>query len=242
MSRIVSAVGVPVLADECTAKQIKVSYAMVLVEVDITREFVKDIKVRDNTRREFTQKEIPEWRPFFCSICNKTGHECKETTDAQPRQTKKNKEGGKRMWIPTGIAKAMQGINNLDDLRAKMASDLVQVQNNSDVEQQLPDEGYSQKEKGETDRQQQTPTAQPPDNSKDPMNSRMNPEEGDEGGWTKVSSKKSARRPLQEQDTRVILHDIIQQGSEVLKGHDEVQTATSTATERDGSPLIPSTQ
>ena len=82
LSRIVSALGVPVIADECTARQLKVSYARVLVEVNITKEFVKDIKVRDNTGREFTQRAIPEWRPFFCQKCNKLGHERKETNDA----------------------------------------------------------------------------------------------------------------------------------------------------------------
>lgn len=35
LSRIVSAVGVPIIADDCTAKQLKVSYARVLVEVDV---------------------------------------------------------------------------------------------------------------------------------------------------------------------------------------------------------------
>ncbi|CAO2816303.1 unnamed protein product [Amaranthus hypochondriacus] len=50
LSRIVSAVGVSVLADECTTKQLKVSYARVLVEVDITKEFVKEIRVRDKER------------------------------------------------------------------------------------------------------------------------------------------------------------------------------------------------
>ena len=71
-----SAVGVPVLADECTMNQRKVSYAIVLVEVDITQEFVKEISVRDNAGREFTQKAILKWRPFFCRKCNKVGHEC----------------------------------------------------------------------------------------------------------------------------------------------------------------------
>ena len=50
-SRIVSVVGVSVLADECTMNQRKVSFARVLVEVDITQEFVKEISVRDNTGR-----------------------------------------------------------------------------------------------------------------------------------------------------------------------------------------------
>ena len=56
MSRIVSAIGVPIIVDECTTKQLKMSYARVLVEVDITKEFVKNIKVQDNTWKEFVQR------------------------------------------------------------------------------------------------------------------------------------------------------------------------------------------
>ena len=59
LSRMVSAIGVLVIADEFTSKQIKVPYARVLVEVDITKDFDIDIKVRD-TGREFTQRAIPE--------------------------------------------------------------------------------------------------------------------------------------------------------------------------------------
>lgn len=52
----------PVIADECMAKQL-MSYARVLVEVDITKEFVKGIKVRDNTGKEFVQRAI------HCRFC-----------------------------------------------------------------------------------------------------------------------------------------------------------------------------
>ncbi|CAO2827728.1 unnamed protein product [Amaranthus hypochondriacus] len=93
LSRIVSAVGVPIMTDECTAKQLKISYARILVEVDITKNFLEDIKVRDNLGREFFQKAIPEWRPYFCHKCNKVGHECKEGDEAPIKRTRfKEKE------------------------------------------------------------------------------------------------------------------------------------------------------
>lgn len=36
LSRITSVLGVPLLADECTTSQLRLSYARVLVEIDIT--------------------------------------------------------------------------------------------------------------------------------------------------------------------------------------------------------------
>jgi uncharacterized protein DUF4283 len=121
LSRIVSAVGVPIIADDCTAKQLKVSYARVLVEVDITKEFEKEIQIRDNTGREFTQKVIPEWRPYYCRRCHKIGHECKDENDTlKPLQEGKSKEAGKgkeerKKWIPSSIVKLVQDVNNVED-------------------------------------------------------------------------------------------------------------------------------
>ena len=120
LSRIVSVVGVPVLADEYTMTQKKVSYARVLVEVDITQEFVKEISVRDNTGKEFTQKAIPEWRPFFCRNCNKVGHDCKEKYESHHQHGeqfgKDDKEvnGEKNMWVPRSIANLLKGAMSVE--------------------------------------------------------------------------------------------------------------------------------
>ncbi|CAO2827739.1 unnamed protein product [Amaranthus hypochondriacus] len=127
LSRIVSAIGVPVYADECTTKQLKVSYARVLVAVDITQDFIKEIKVRDSVGREFVQKAIPEWKPFFCRKCNTIGHDCHGVQKPNQQQTTKNrsvegKEGNeKQVWMPIEIAKAVQGVNSLAQLRQKLA-------------------------------------------------------------------------------------------------------------------------
>lgn len=126
LSRIVSAIGVPVIADECTSKQAKFSYARVLVEVDVTQDFVKEIKVRDNTGHEFVQKAIPEWRPFFCRKCNQLGHDCKDKMDRTQAQKKcvDNVEEKllkeKTMWIPVTLAKLIQGVNTIEELKNKV--------------------------------------------------------------------------------------------------------------------------
>nr|QIA97949.1 hypothetical protein AP_R.00g000450-v1.0.a3 [Amaranthus palmeri] len=126
LSRIVSAIGVPILADECTAKQLKVSYARVLVEVDVTQEFIKEIKVRENSGREFVQLAIPEWKPFYCSKCDKLGHNCHGNANEIQGIPKKNlrEENGtmenKKVWIPSTIVSMLQGVHTVSQLRHKL--------------------------------------------------------------------------------------------------------------------------
>lgn len=164
LSRIVSAVGVPVLTDECTAKQLKVSYARVFVEIDVTKEFVKEITIRDNNGREFTQKAIPEWRPFFCQKCNKLGHECKETSGSNDTQ---NESMGKeilkqkreeKVWIPATIAKLMQGIQSVEELRTKINQEDSSDKNDRDNELRQEQQHHQEdKEQAYVDSQGWTP-------------------------------------------------------------------------------------
>lgn len=44
LSRIASVIGVPIYADECTAKQTRISYARMLIEVNITQ-LLPDLKI-----------------------------------------------------------------------------------------------------------------------------------------------------------------------------------------------------
>lgn len=74
LSRIVSAIGVPLYADDCTSKQLRVSYARVLVEVDITKPLVKQVRIRDRVGKEFAQLVVPEWYPYYCPKCHNVGH------------------------------------------------------------------------------------------------------------------------------------------------------------------------
>lgn len=45
LSRIGSAVGVPVYVDECTTKQLRIAYARILVEMDVTTNIPTDISI-----------------------------------------------------------------------------------------------------------------------------------------------------------------------------------------------------
>ncbi|XP_059280990.1 uncharacterized protein LOC132034619 [Lycium ferocissimum] len=78
LSKIASAVGTPVCADECTSKQTKISYARMPIEINLTKELPSVIKVSDPKGNQFPQKVSYEWKPDFCQKCMKIGHICAE--------------------------------------------------------------------------------------------------------------------------------------------------------------------
>lgn len=226
LSRIVSAVGVPIIADECTAKQTKVSYARVLVEVDITQEFVKEIIIRDNTGREFTQKAIPEWRPFYCRKCNKLGHECREGSEANQDQKERvsnagTKEGREnKMWIPSTLANIIKGVTGVDQLRAKLG----------DMH-------------GAAGQQDSACT-----HSKDQGKTECEKEEEGDTGWTQVRYSKAARKNQQpsdkgaevQPDTAAMRNSV--DSTFALLADNGVDQEENGSIERDGNPQIPSKQ
>ena len=74
LSRIASAIGVPLFADECTTKQTRISYARMLVEVNVTKVIPQKIAVVDPNGKTFMQEVMLEWRPQYCDRCQKSGH------------------------------------------------------------------------------------------------------------------------------------------------------------------------
>ncbi|XP_058748829.1 uncharacterized protein LOC131621809 [Vicia villosa] len=88
LSKIGSALGVPLVTDECTASKLRVSYARILVEVDITKELIKEIAIKDCEGRKLMQPVEYEWKPLYCDRCKSIGHRCKDVV--------------KKQWIPKG--------------------------------------------------------------------------------------------------------------------------------------------
>ncbi|XP_058774501.1 uncharacterized protein LOC131648792 [Vicia villosa] len=88
IGKIASALGKPLMMDECTAKKLRVSYARVLIEIDVTTELKDSINIKTPSGIRMVQQIEYEWRPPFCKQCNKVGHECKK------------KEAVKKAWIP----------------------------------------------------------------------------------------------------------------------------------------------
>ncbi|XP_058750189.1 uncharacterized protein LOC131623208 [Vicia villosa] len=76
LNNIGSAIGVPLVTDKCTAHKLRVSYARILVEVDITRQLLDEIIIKDPEGRKLKQAIEYEWHPKFCEKCQKVGHQC----------------------------------------------------------------------------------------------------------------------------------------------------------------------
>ncbi|XP_019070681.2 uncharacterized protein [Solanum lycopersicum] len=87
LSRIASAIGVPLFADECTTKQTRISYARMLVELNVTKPVPEKITVMDPNGRTFMQDVVMEWKPLYCDKCQRIGHQCQDTTmEDQPKK------------------------------------------------------------------------------------------------------------------------------------------------------------
>ncbi|XP_010314925.2 uncharacterized protein [Solanum lycopersicum] len=95
LSRIASAIGVPIFADECTTKQTRISYARMLVEVNVTKKIPQKITVVDPYGKTFLQDVVLEWRPQYCDKCQKIGHVCQVVTDPNEEVMKKRTPGKK---------------------------------------------------------------------------------------------------------------------------------------------------
>ncbi|XP_058768939.1 uncharacterized protein LOC131642737 [Vicia villosa] len=91
ISKITSVIGNPITTDECTAKKLRISYARVLVEVDITQKSKESIWIKDHTGRRFEQKVEYEGKPKYCQQCLRMGHDC----SIKPVIKKKNKD---KVW------------------------------------------------------------------------------------------------------------------------------------------------
>ncbi|KAK2349948.1 hypothetical protein QL285_098704 [Trifolium repens] len=86
LDKIGSALGKPLMTDECTANKLRVSYARILVEVDITQKLIEEIPIKTQGG-QIKQLVEYEWKPMFCDKCQKVGHNC-----AVP--------GKKKVWQP----------------------------------------------------------------------------------------------------------------------------------------------
>jgi hypothetical protein len=90
LSKIGSALGNPLVTDEWSAHKLRVSYARMLIEMDVTQELPQNITIRDNEGNKLTQLVEYEWKPLSCDKCQKIGHKCEQIP---PKQANK-------LWKP----------------------------------------------------------------------------------------------------------------------------------------------
>ncbi|XP_021837529.1 uncharacterized protein [Spinacia oleracea] len=95
ISRISSLLGVPLFADGCTTRQERVSFARVLIEMDVTNPLPDHVWIEDTTGKAFKQPVSYDWKPQFCKPCNVVGHDCDKIQKAKPV-----KPAVKKVWVP----------------------------------------------------------------------------------------------------------------------------------------------
>ncbi|XP_021863540.2 uncharacterized protein [Spinacia oleracea] len=103
LSRISSLLGVPLFADGCTTRQERVSFARVLIEMDVTNPLPGHVWIEDTTGKAFKQPVSYDWKPQFCKPCNVVGHDCDKLQKAKPV-----KPAVKKVWVPKQMQQAEQ--------------------------------------------------------------------------------------------------------------------------------------
>ena len=88
LSRIGSILGVPLYADECTTHQYRISFARLLIEMDVTKELPKEVQIEDVHGKVFKQQVMYDWTPPFCGKCKMVGHDCSSSWQPQPRSVR----------------------------------------------------------------------------------------------------------------------------------------------------------
>ncbi|XP_074299343.1 uncharacterized protein LOC141630419 [Silene latifolia] len=74
LSKVASAVGNPICADEHTTNKSKLAFARILIDVDHSKELPKAIKINSPYRGTLLQSVAYEWVPHFCTCCKTIGH------------------------------------------------------------------------------------------------------------------------------------------------------------------------
>ncbi|XP_060170803.1 uncharacterized protein LOC132601755 [Lycium barbarum] len=103
LSWIGSVLGCPIYADECMTSIERVSYARILVEMDVTRALPYTVKLQDPEGNIFIQEMEYDWKPSFCPKCLKIEHVCKpaperkEPANERPRGPRPR---ANKTWVP----------------------------------------------------------------------------------------------------------------------------------------------
>ncbi|XP_070042176.1 uncharacterized protein LOC142169194 [Nicotiana tabacum] len=76
LSTMASAIRTLIYADECTANKTRVSFARMLIEVNITKELPLELMVMDSNSRKFTQQGGYDCKHEYCQKCLVVRHKC----------------------------------------------------------------------------------------------------------------------------------------------------------------------
>ncbi|XP_059281206.1 uncharacterized protein LOC132034885 [Lycium ferocissimum] len=111
LGNIASRLGNPLFADECTTKKSRVSYARVLVDMDVTQELPREVQIVDSKGNSFRQAVVYEWCPKYCPKCLKYGHICadevKRGTPAPQNNPKQRGKAHQKQHVQRWVGRQM---------------------------------------------------------------------------------------------------------------------------------------
>ncbi|KAK4733229.1 hypothetical protein R3W88_007490 [Solanum pinnatisectum] len=100
LTKIVGLVGNPLKADTTTTNKVRLTYARVLMEMPLNKDYPTGIMFENEIRKIIEQKVEYEWKPVWCTKCKNYGHELKEfkrqQRDADADSNKGNREDGQQ--------------------------------------------------------------------------------------------------------------------------------------------------
>ncbi|XP_019241804.1 PREDICTED: uncharacterized protein LOC109221819 [Nicotiana attenuata] len=130
LSRIASVIGKPIFADECTTKQTRVSYARMLIEVNVTKELPSEVWVMEPNDKKFLQSVSFDWKPAYCEKCLVVGHRCeaqiKTGVQGPPKKGRITQEWRTKVSAPTVEKQEIQQGNNIKIVETQQPKEKVQ--------------------------------------------------------------------------------------------------------------------
>ncbi|XP_019240017.1 PREDICTED: uncharacterized protein LOC109220011 [Nicotiana attenuata] len=141
LGRIASALGKPLFANECMTKQTRISYARMLIEVNVSKPLPDTVVVMEPNGKKFQQEVVFEWKPQFCPQCLTIGHICTKQPEQQGRQMQ-NRRRDTQQTIQVAITQHKDGMNKLQQQdkgpRSKVTTHVEGPKNASKDKEQMP--------------------------------------------------------------------------------------------------------
>ncbi|XP_074305887.1 uncharacterized protein LOC141641109 [Silene latifolia] len=117
LSKMSSKIGKPLFADLNTTCKAKLSFARVMIEVDVSKDLPDSITINAPYIGHSHQRIIYEWLPYYCHTCKKLGH-----TTATYKRNKTSSEGApkkkgvsKKVFKPVTKPAAIQDQSVVND-------------------------------------------------------------------------------------------------------------------------------
>ncbi|XP_009768291.1 uncharacterized protein [Nicotiana sylvestris] len=133
LGRIASLLGKPICTDKLTAQCKRISFARILVEMDITQPLPDGVTIENPDGSTWEQRVEFEWKPKLCMDCNKFGHstgncqqDIKQEDELKPHKRKRKKKT-RMEWKPKPNDKGNNGKDVLPQEDAEQQEPTIEV-------------------------------------------------------------------------------------------------------------------